>query len=170
MQLTALDQTKLRVLAIVVICSTLGSAVFGILVGSDPIEAAVYSSALIGAYNGCLISLLVASFEIFSGDVGALSWLRRAPFLLNVVLRSVFYLAVFALVIRSSFVVVGVEPEDWDWRDANFLSTIAVSFGISILFNVVARIDQMLGRGKKNVSSCLLISLDRPSLPNVSAT
>ena len=107
MQLTALDRAKLRVLAIVVICSTLGSAVFGILVGNDSIEAAEYSSALIGAYNGCLISLLVARFEIFSGDVGALSWLRRAPFLLNVVLRSVFYLAVFVLVIRSSFVVVG---------------------------------------------------------------
>ena len=147
MRLTELDRTKLRNLLIVVVCSTVGSAFFGVLIGEEPSGSFVYRSALIGAYNGCLISLLIASFEIFSGNIGALFWLKRAPFLVNVVVRSVFYLAVFTLVIKSSFVVVGVEPVGWGWRDGNFLSTVAVSFAISIMFNVIARIDQMLGRG-----------------------
>ena len=35
----------------------------------------------------------------------------------------------------------------WGWRDSNFLGTVAVSFVISIMFNLITRIDQMLGRG-----------------------
>ena len=117
------------------------------MIGEDPVGSFAYRPALIGAYNGCLISLSIASFEIFSGNIGALLWLKCAPFLVNVAVRSVFYLAVFALVIKSSFVVVGVEPAGWGWRGGNFLGTVAVSFVISIMFNVITRIDQMLGRG-----------------------
>ena len=103
MRLTELDRTKLRNLFIVVVCSTVGSTIFTVLIGEDPAGSLPYRSALIGAYNGCLISLSIASFEIFSGNIGALLWLKRAPFLVNVAVRSVFYLAVFALVIKSSF-------------------------------------------------------------------
>lgn len=147
MRMSALDRTKLRTLLIVVVFSTIGSAIFGVLIGEASADSSNISSILIGAYNGCLISLLIASFEIFSGDMGALFWLKRAPFLLNVVVRSVYYLAVFTLVVKSSFAVVGVEPVGWGWRDANFLTTITVSFANSIMFNVIARIDQMLGPG-----------------------
>ena len=147
MRLTKLDRTKLRNLIVVVVCSTVGSTFFAVLIGENPAGSFAYHPALIGAYNGCLISLSFASFEILSGNIGALLWLKRAPFLVNVAVRSVFYLAVFALVIKSSFVVVGVEPAGWGWRDSNFLGTVAVSFVISIMFNVITRIDQMLGRG-----------------------
>ena len=96
-----LDRTKLRNLFVVVVCSTVGSTFFAVLIGEDPVGSFAYRPALIGAYNGCLISLSIASFEIFSGNIGALLWLKRAPFLVNVAVRSVFYLEVFALVSRS---------------------------------------------------------------------
>ena len=63
MRLTELDRTKLRNLLIVVVCSTVGSAFFGVLIGEEPSGSFVYRSALIGAYNGCLISLLIAQFR-----------------------------------------------------------------------------------------------------------
>ena len=145
MRLTALDRNKLRILAIVVACSTIGSAFFGVAMG----EAGGFlnRSALIGAYNGCLISLLIAGAEIFSDHITLLTWLKRAPFLVNVGLRSVIYLAVLTLVIQSSFEVVGLDAEGWGWRDPNFLITIAWSFGVSVVFNAMVRINQMLGRG-----------------------
>ena len=42
---------------------------------------------------------------------------------------------------------MGVEPEGWRPRDANFLITVSVSFGVSVALNAIVRISQMLGRG-----------------------
>ena len=40
-----------------------------------------------------------------------------------------------------------MDADGWGWLDANFLITIAGSFGVSVAFNAVIRINQMLGRG-----------------------
>lgn len=146
MRLTATDRNALRILAIVVACSTLGGAAFGsAMTGwnamADPRPAAI------GAYNGFLIGLLIAGFELHSRRAAARFWLNRAPFLVNVLLRSVLYLAVFTLVIRSGFLVMGIGFEGWGWQEADFLIAVGASFAASIAVNAVVRIGQMLGRG-----------------------
>ncbi len=146
MRLTATGRNTLRILAIVVGCSTIGGAAFGIAMNGangilDPRPAAI------GAYNGFLISLLIAGFELHSRRRAARSWLGRSPFLVNVILRSVIYLAVFALVIQSSLPVAGVEITGWGWREPNFLIAVGVSFAASIAFNAIVRIGRVLGRG-----------------------
>ena len=145
MRLTATDRNTLRTLAIIVACSTVGGAAFGSAMnGSNEIFDPW--SAMIGSYNGFLIGLIIAGFELHSRRMTARYWLNRAPFLVNVILRSVIYLAVFTLVIQSSFLVMGVEFEGWGWQEANFLIAVA-SFAASIVFNAIVRIGQMLGRG-----------------------
>ena len=146
MRLTATDRNTLRTLAIIVACSTVGGAAFGIaMTGSN--EFLDPRPVTIGAYNGFLIGLIVAGFELHSRRAAARYWLNRAPFLVNVILRSVLYLAVFTLVIQSSFLVMGVRFEGWGWQDANFLVAVGASFAASIALNAVVRIGQMLGRG-----------------------
>ena len=71
MLLTALDRNKLRIMVIVVVCSSIGSAFFGVAMGDA--DGFLSRSALIGAYNGCLISLLIAGAEIFSDDIAFLT-------------------------------------------------------------------------------------------------
>ena len=146
MGLTATDRNTLRTLAIIVACSTIGGAAFGIAM-TGPSGFLDPGPVAIGAYNGFLISLIVAGLELHSRRAAARHWLNRAPFLVNVILRSVFYLAVFTLVIRSSFPVMGVEIEGWGWREANFLVAVGASFAASIAINAIVRIGQMLGRG-----------------------
>ena len=146
MRLTATDRNTLRTLAVIVACSTIGGAAFGIAM-TGPSGFFDPGPVAIGAYNGFLISLIVAGLELHSRRAAARHWLNRAPFLVNVILRSVFYLAVFTLVIRSSFLVMGVEIEGWGWREANFLVAVGASFAASIAINAIVRIGQMLGRG-----------------------
>jgi len=146
MRLSATDRNTLRILAIIVGCSTIGGAAFGIaMTGSNGFPDP--RPATIGAYNGFLISLIVAGFELYSRSGAARYWLLRAPFLVNIVLRSVFYLAVFTIVIQSSFVVMGVRFDGWGWREADFLIAVGASFAASIAINAIVRIGQMLGRG-----------------------
>ena len=147
MRLTATDRNTLRTLAIVVGCSTIGGAAFGsAMTGSNVIFDP--RPAMIGSYNGFLISLIIAGFKLSSRSGAARYWLNRAPFLVNVILWSVCYLAVFTLVIQSSFLVVGVEIEGWGWQEANFLIAVGASFAASIAVNAIVRMGQMLGRGE----------------------
>lgn len=146
MRLTATNRNTLRTLAIIVACSTVGGAVFGIaMTGSDGISDPW--PVAIGAYNGFLISLVIAGFELYSRRAAARHWLNRAPFLINVILRSLIYLAVFTLVIQSSFLVMDVELEGWRWQGANFSIAVGASFGASIAIHAIVRTGQMLGSG-----------------------
>lgn len=146
MRLSATDRNTLRILAIIVACSTVGGAVFGFAMAGANARLDL-RPVLAGSYNGFLISLIIAGFELYSRSGAARFWLNRAPFLVNVILRSVIYLAVFALVIQSGFLVAGIEAQGWGWREANFLVAVGASFAASIAINAIVRIGQMLGRG-----------------------
>lgn len=144
--MTATDRNTLRLLAIIVGCSTVGGAAFGIAMNGakgllDPGPVAI------GAYNGFLISLVIAGFELYSRSGAARYWLYRVPFLVNVILRSVFYLAVFTLVIQSGFLVMGVAFDGWGWQETNFLIAVGASFAATVAINAIVRIGQVLGRG-----------------------
>ena len=146
MRLTASDRNKLRTIAIITACSTIGGTAFGIAMNASN-EGFDLRSAMIGPYNGFLIGLIIASFELYSYRPASLYWLNRAPFLINIILRSVIYLAVFTLVIQSSFLAMDVEPEGWRWHEADFAITVGVSFAASIVINAVLSISRMLGCG-----------------------
>lgn len=147
MSLTALDRTKLRTLAIVVAISAVGGALYGtVAVDAEGVSIARHP-VLIGAYVGGVIGLSIGGFEIFSTATRTLYWLRRAPFAVSVLLRSSFYLLVFVLAIESAFFIFGIVAAGWEWGDALFLTTVALSFCASFLFNMMLRVNQLLGRG-----------------------
>ena len=125
MSLTALDRTKLRTLAFVAVISAVGGALYGaVAVDPDGVSTARHP-ALVGAYVGGVIGLAIGGFEIFSTVVRALWWVRRSPFAVGVLLRSVFYLLVFVAAIESAFLVFGIAAEGWGWGDTLFLTTVA---------------------------------------------
>lgn len=141
MRITALSLARLRSLAVVAVCSIACGALYGLVAGGG--QAAV----LAGAFIGGMIGASIAGFELFSADVSALQWLKRSPFLVNIVLRSAFYLAVFALAIQAGLFVAGIDAAGWGWTGADFLAAIAISLGVSMVISAVVRIAQLLGRG-----------------------
>ena len=147
MSLTALDRTKLRTLAFVAVVSAVGGALYGaVAVDAEGVSIARHP-VLVGAYVGGVIGLAIGGFEIFSTAARALYWVRRSPFAVGVLLRSVFYLLVFVAAIESAFLVFGIAAAGWGWGDSLFLTTVALSFCASFLFNMMLRVNQLLGRG-----------------------
>lgn len=146
MQLTSTDRNTLVVQAIIIACSTVGGGAFGLAM-SGPDSPLYPASVMIGVYNGFLISLIITGFETHLFRAAASHWLNRSPFIVNLVLRTLIYLIVFALVMQSSFLVFDVEPEGWGWQGRDFIIAIGASFAAGITFNFIVRIDRMLGRG-----------------------
>ncbi|MDE0522501.1 MAG: hypothetical protein OXH79_11150 [Boseongicola sp.] len=98
-------------------------------------------------HDGFLISLPVTGFEQRSRHAAARNRLGRAPFLFNVIPWSVICLAVFALVIQSSLLDMGVESAGRGWREPSLLIAVGASFAANVAVGANVRIDRVPGRG-----------------------
>ena len=130
----------LRVLAIVVPLASL----IGVLLGW--IISGTGASIVAGAVIGFLVSLGIVAFDV-SWALGLIprGW-REAPFLVVILSRSLVWLTVIVVGISVPLLIIaGVSMSDL--VDAQFRTSVVISFVAALLFNFVAQVNRLLGRG-----------------------
>jgi adenylate cyclase len=101
-------ERKLRSLAVIVIASMIGAAVYTLAQG--------FTSAAdiaVGLVYGLLISVSIAGISLFVLDGPMRAWLRGLPFTANLMVRSAIYAAIIVpiLFFQLGAVVAGVAPD-----------------------------------------------------------
>jgi adenylate cyclase len=129
-----------QVLAVTVPVGTLIGSGLGWLTGG------VGASMAAGAAIGLLITAGIGTFNV-SWSVGLIPrrW-REAPFIVVLVTRSLAWLVV--IVVSVSLPLLTVAGLSFaDLVDPQFVISVAASFAAALLFNFVAQVDGLLGRG-----------------------
>lgn len=131
----------IRVAVVVAPLGTLIGMVLGYLLGDGSARSLV-SGALIGA----LVSGGMVVFEVaWAVDLIPREW-REAPFLVILVTRSLTWLAIIVVGIAVPLLTVGAVP--WsNLADPGFAWSVVISFFAAFLFNFVAQVNRLLGRG-----------------------
>lgn len=155
-----LSQSRIRQLttiAIIVACSAVGGAAYGLLVAHNvtPAEARaggiVWSShglgALRGAVTGLLISLVVSTLEVFGRATPPGRRLRQQPFLTYLAIRSLLYLVVIVLGLRLGQLLVPIPDDPTAPSGTSWAQQIAVSYLIGFVFATSLAINDLLGPG-----------------------
>jgi adenylate cyclase len=103
-------------------------------------------SVLTGALIGLLVTVGMLVFEV-GWAVGLVprGW-REAPFLVVLVTRSLAWLAIIVAAIALPLLTVGGVPWD-DLVDQGFAWSVVITFLAALLFNFVAQVNRLLGRG-----------------------
>lgn len=133
-------RTLARVLAVTVPIGTLIGFVLGSLIGGAGASMAA------GAVIGLLVTAGIVGFNV-SWAVGLIpaGW-REAPFLVVLLTRSLVWLAV--IVVGVSLPLLTIAGLTFtDLVDQQFVISITASFVAALLFNFVAQVDRLLGRG-----------------------
>ena len=126
-----------------------GVAPLGALIGMIPgyvLGDGSTRSIVTGALIGALVSGGMVVFEV-AWAVGLIprGW-REAPFLVVLITRSLAWLAIIVAGIAVPLLTVGGVP--WgDLADPGFAWSVVISFLAALLFNFVAQINRLLGRG-----------------------
>ena len=129
-----------KILAVTVPLGALIGSGFGCLIGGGGASTAA------GALIGLLITAGMGTFNV-SWSVGLISrrW-REAPFLVVLVSRSLVWLAIIVVAVSLPLLTVaGLSYADL--VDRQFVISIGASFAAALLFNFVAQVDGLLGRG-----------------------
>ncbi len=131
----------LRIVAIVAPLGALIGMIPGYVLGDGSTR-----SVLTGALIGALVSGGMVMFEV-AWAVGLLprGW-REAPFLVVLVTRSLAWLAIIVVAIAVPLLTVGGVPWD-DLVDRGFAWSVVITFLAALLFNFVAQVNRLLGRG-----------------------
>ncbi len=131
----------MRVVAVVVPLGALIGTIPGYFLG-DGTARSVVTGALIGA----LVSGGMVTFEV-AWAVGLIprEW-REAPFLVVLITRSLAWLAIIVTAIAVPLLTVGGVPWD-DLVDPGFAWSVVITFLAALLFNFVAQVNRLLGRG-----------------------
>lgn len=132
---------RARLVLIITLVSSASGAVYGLLAGGAEAEA------LRGIFTGAAISLPLGAFEAFYGQAPRGRALMRRPFAAVVAIKSVIYLAVFAVVLAGNRILFHDAPIAL-WRDSQFWSGMAFSAALGLAVNVMLQIDSLLGRGE----------------------
>lgn len=155
-----LSQSRIRQLAtiavIVALSATLGG-LYGLMVahnfvGAEPeplagVTGSYLLGGLRGAVTGLLISLAASLFEIYGRATPPGRLLLQQPFPLYLAIRSVIYLAIFAVGMAAGQVLVPIPGDEIaDSRDS-WLQQIAVSYLISFVITTGMAINDLLGPG-----------------------
>ena len=133
-------RTLARVLAVTVPPGALIGTGLGWLIGGPGTSMAA------GAVIGLLITAGMVTFNV-SWSVGLIPrrW-REAPFLVVLVTRSLVWLAVIVVAVSLPLLTVaGLSVADL--VDQQFAISIGASFAAALLFNFLAQVDGLLGRG-----------------------
>ncbi|HEX9854493.1 MAG TPA: adenylate/guanylate cyclase domain-containing protein [Acidimicrobiia bacterium] len=103
-------------------------------------------SLITGALIGALVSGGMVAFEVaWAVDLIPRQW-REAPFLVVLVTRSLAWLAIIVAGIAVPLLTVGGVA--WsDLADQGFAWSVVISFLAALLFNFVAQVNRLLGRG-----------------------
>lgn len=105
-----------------------------------------FRSAFAGLLSGALMAATLAVFELFfvRGQAGAR--LRKAPFAIYALVRTVFYLCVIVASMRLTETLL-FSDERWGWLEGEFLLSlsIATTFGLGMSFFLAMQ--RMLGPG-----------------------
>lgn len=144
MPITALHRARLRRIGWVIGISGAIGGIFGFFAGLG--SELQWRAVAAGCFSGAVASALVAGFELFVVPDERLRKARVAP-LAMMALSALGYVVVWALVIQSGFVLVGIEPTGWGWTDGNFLFTVAAALIIGLGFSAWFSISRILGSG-----------------------
>jgi adenylate cyclase len=129
-----------QVLAVTVPLGALIGSGLGWLIGGGGASMAA------GALIGLLITAGMGTFNV-SWSVGLISrrW-REAPFLVVLVTRSLVWLLVIVVAVSLPLLTIaGLSSSDL--VDQQFVVSVGASFAAALLFNFVAQVDGLLGRG-----------------------
>ena len=146
MAITALQRARLRRFWWVIGVSAAIGGIYGFVAAGADAGALRIRSVAAGCFNGAVASALIAGFEFFVLPDERLRKVRLAPVTV-MALRALCYVAVWALVIQTGFVLVGLDPTGWGWTDRKFLVTVAVALAVGLGFSVWFSIGQVLGSG-----------------------
>ncbi len=129
-----------RILAVTVPVGMLIGFALGWLIGGAG------RSMLAGAMIGLLVTAGIVAFNVSWAVVLIRRGWREAPFLVVLVTRSLVWLVVIAVGVSLPLLtVVGLSVAEL--VDQQFVISIAVSFVAAVLFNFVAQLSGLLGRG-----------------------
>ena len=148
MRLTQSRLRQLTTIAIIVVLSSVGGAVYGILASqaADADGGFILAGALRGALTGFTISLLASVLEVFvvGGPLGR--GFRQWPFLVYLATKSLGYLVIIVLGLRLGQVLAPIPGEEAQ-SDSAWLQQIAISYLIGFTFTTVLAINELLGPG-----------------------
>ncbi len=131
-----------RLIFVVLCFACPGGAIYGIATGGQ----AWWHDALRGVITTLFISICIAVFEICLATHERLAWLRRAPFALVLLARTLVYLAVIVVGLEIGRVAVG-DPGSLFAMDSTFKMSVAFSLAASLVFNFVNQMSRIMGRG-----------------------
>jgi adenylate cyclase len=133
-------RTLWRILAVTVPAGALIGSGLGWLIGGAG------GSMAAGALIGLLITAGMGTFNV-SWAVGLISrrW-REAPFLVVLVSRSLVWLAIIVVAVSLPLLTVGGLTFA-ELVDRQFVISVGASFAAALVFNFVAQVDGLLGRG-----------------------
>lgn len=130
-----------RVVAVVVPLGALIGLIPGSILG-DGSARSILTGALIGALvSGCMVTFEVA----WAVDLIPRGW-REAPFLVVLITRSLAWLVIIVTAIAVPLLTVGGVPWD-DLVDPGFAWSVAITFVAALVFNFIAQVNRLLGRG-----------------------
>jgi adenylate cyclase len=128
-------ERKLRTFAVVVASGAIAGVAFNVPQGR---------LASVGVAYGMLMSAVLGATELFVLDGPMRVWLNDHSFTANVLIRSAIYVALIALLqwLQLGELVVGLSP---GMSSATFLNGFIYSVIISVLFNLVYSITNLIG-------------------------
>jgi adenylate cyclase len=137
---------RLRLLLRVVIAGAVVGGVYGTL-ASFASRGMAFHGALVGVFNGALLSAVIGAVETFGHRTPLGRRLEEAPFLLSVGLKGAFYGALIALVVAGD---VGVRLFDLHAASAPLQNPLAplslvFSFAVTFLFIFVLEMGRLVG-------------------------
>lgn len=130
-----------RVVSVTAPLGALVGCVLGYFLGDGDAK-----SIAAGGLIGLLVAFGMVTFNV-SWAVGLVPrrW-REAPFLVVLVTRSVTWLVIIVVGITVPLLTVGRVPID-ELVDPSFTASVVVTFVLALLFNFVAQVNRLLGRG-----------------------
>ena len=150
MALTQIQRHRLRTLGRIMIVSALGGAVYGILITTgmahSTTSAQILDGLLRGLFTGIVVSALLGGFELFA--VGS-PWARRRslPFLWLFVFKAMLYTAIILLTDWAGSRLFAIDGDPGFGLNRLTLTTLAVALVVSVGFNFVIEMSQLLGPG-----------------------
>ena len=132
-----------RVSRFILAGSVIGSTIFGWFMASDPGQP--WIGALQGAINAALVTLPIIWLELRSARRGVVRLMRRLPFGVFILLKTLVYLALIVPSVQLLRWLFSHVTEQSTGFDAAFVNIMLFAGSMSLLANIMITLGQLLG-------------------------
>jgi adenylate cyclase len=141
--MTVLQRRRFLLLGRICLFAAIGGAAYGVFTVRLTEGSFGAAAILNGAAVGILSTLLCAGLDLVVLPTGFGARLKRAPFIVVVLAKGLWYGAAVTLALLAGTHLTGDEP--WSWRESRFQITVLLSFFIAQLVSFMIVLSEHLG-------------------------